>query len=135
MSWIGLIPSGPNAFLVNSPVCAKFFGLRPNGVNRNLTQHGFDIDRGADIAGELAAKCPPLAGQARHWTKRVFPFGCFSGATPDEGLAFPTAYACWKRGGFALFAPAARPAVDAEANAPGAWNADAPALDSDSIFT
>jgi hypothetical protein len=81
----GLVPSGPNSFLVKSDVCSSFFKIRRNSCNRNFQQDGFYVDLEANIEEELKQNCPELAGEKRHWVKRVFSFGLFNAdSTPEE---------------------------------------------------
>jgi hypothetical protein len=89
--FIGLIPSGRSAFLVNSEVCAAFFGLRRNSCNRNFQQHGCSVDTQAVIGAELVRQCPNLAGQERHWVKRVFLFGVFNANSTQEEIELVSA--------------------------------------------
>jgi hypothetical protein len=70
---VGIIPDGQNAFFINSSIAAQFFGLKNrNSFNRDLKQHGFIVDRSANITHQLI----PVS---RCWVKRIFPFGDFNG--------------------------------------------------------
>jgi hypothetical protein len=95
---VGLVPSSIDGFLVNSHACAQFFGVKRNSLNRNFQEHGFRVDVGCNLASELAAKCPQLAGTERRWVKRVFALGAFGTASGAAEVAAATAYARLSRG-------------------------------------
>jgi hypothetical protein len=96
--FVGLIPCGPNAFLVNSDLCAAFFGIRRNSCNRNFQQHAFRVDNQGNVADELARRCPNLIGEERHWVKRVFLFGLFNADSTREQVEVASAHARSVRG-------------------------------------
>jgi hypothetical protein len=85
---IGLIPSGPRSFLVNSDVFAGFLGLKRNSLNHNFQQHGFGVDATSDVCQEALAHTPELALCARHWSKRTFKYGPFNPQCTPEQVAF-----------------------------------------------
>jgi hypothetical protein len=79
---VGLIPDGQNGFFVNSQTCAIFFGLKNrNSFNRNLQQHGFDIDHTSNITDQHNFLSSELISAHRCWTKRVCTVGDFNGQT------------------------------------------------------
>jgi hypothetical protein len=90
---IGLIPCGGSTFLVNSKLCAPFFGIKRNSCNRNFQQHGFRVENQGNIRDILALKCPSFAGNERHWVMRVFSFGEFNADSTPEEVALASAHA------------------------------------------
>jgi hypothetical protein len=90
---IGAISCGYNAVLINRDRLTKFFEFeKPNGLNRNLKQHGFEPEHPADIAAELHRCCPGLDLQVHQWSKRVFRFGPFNPGSTDEEVAVASDY-------------------------------------------
>jgi hypothetical protein len=85
---IGVIPCGTNAFLVNSQIAASFFGFRSgNSFNRDLNQHGFDVDKNCNIIEELRLHFLQAIPMARCWKKRVFKGGNFNPQSTQDEIA------------------------------------------------
>jgi hypothetical protein len=87
---IGLMSTGSNSFLINSKVCSTFFGMKRNSLNRNLQQHGFILDRKADVMAELLPDHSELEWSARHWSKRIFILGSFNPESTIEEINLAT---------------------------------------------
>jgi hypothetical protein len=86
-SQVGLIPYGHNSVFVNSKICARFFGIKPNSCNRNFQEHGFRIAGKAEIDQELRDRYPGIFLQTRAWTKRTFAYGLFNGGSSHVEIA------------------------------------------------
>jgi hypothetical protein len=96
----GLIPFGPNSFLVNSKICSQFFGIKPNSCNRNFQQHQFGIDFHYQITQACRDRYPNIQLSQRTWPRRTFKYGQFNGDSSDEEIAVATIEASRQRGLF-----------------------------------
>jgi hypothetical protein len=63
------------------------------GCNRNFQRRAFRVDTEADIAAELAQRCPNLVGEERHCAKRVFEFGRSNADSTPEQVELASAHA------------------------------------------
>jgi hypothetical protein len=79
---IGLIPCDETSFFVYKELLANFFGMKPNGINCNLRQHGMNI-----------VKCPEVNYLGRHWTKRYCIHEPFDAISGEQTVASATQYA------------------------------------------
>jgi hypothetical protein len=96
-AYIGLIPYGPNSFLVNSRICAAFHGIKRNSWNRNFQQHHFDLEKHYPISQELRERYPNIALSPQTWLRRIFKLGSFNERSSDAEIAIATKMAASSR--------------------------------------
>jgi hypothetical protein len=101
VSIVGVVAAHYKAILFDVRVLARFLELIPNGLNKNLRQHGFEMDTKADIVAELE-RCAPAfhwTTKAKTWSKRVCREGAFHPGTTDaEAYEWAARAACMRHG-------------------------------------
>jgi hypothetical protein len=73
--------------------------MKKNSINRNLKQHGFEIDEEWKVGQGFGNRFPMIVSSSRQWVKRVFKFGSFNGQSSDSEVAIATEYGRQVRNG------------------------------------